>query len=73
MFPADVGPNPGSPPATVAVVVAAPEEPEDDPGADRSFTLFLELNMLSICSSIWEGHMDQMWGRWTTFTNMQKY
>lgn len=55
MFPAEVGPRPGRPPPTAAVAVVVPAAPAAAPGADRSFTLFLELNMLSICSSIWEG------------------
>lgn len=53
MFPAEVGPRPGSPPVTPdAGLATAPAAPGRAPGADMSFTLFFELNMLSICSSI---------------------
>lgn len=53
MFPAEVGPKPGSDPVTPAAGLAtAPAAPGRAPGADMSFTLFFELNMLSICSSI---------------------
>jgi hypothetical protein len=48
MFPAEGGPRLVTPPEEDM----APPEPPEDPGAERSFTRFLELNMLSICSSI---------------------